>query len=75
MRHRGHGWAPSWEMAASMFVPSFAAIALLWGGVVTESGALLAIQHAAMLPAMLFVMLLRVDEYAGHHHEPAPATA
>jgi hypothetical protein len=67
MRHRGHGWAPSWEMAASMLVPSFAAIGLLWAGTVTDSGALLTIQHAAMLPAMLLVMLLRIDEYTGHH--------
>jgi hypothetical protein len=68
MRYRGHGWAPSGEMAASMFVPSFAAIALLWAGAVTDSGALLTIQHVAMLPAMLFVMLLRLDEYTGHAH-------
>ena len=76
MRHRGHGWAPSWEMAASMFVPSFAAIGLFWAGAVTDSGSLLLIQHVAMLPAMLFVMLLRLDEYAGHaHHGEARATA
>jgi hypothetical protein len=71
MRHRGHAWAPSWEMAASMFIPSFAAIALLWLGLVTDSGALLAIQHIAMLPAMLVAMLLRVDEYTGHAHATA----
>src|SRR5215210_736117 len=29
MRVRGHGWAASAEMAASMFVPTFAVIALL----------------------------------------------
>jgi hypothetical protein len=29
MRYRGHGWTPSMEMAAAMFLPSFAAIALL----------------------------------------------
>jgi hypothetical protein len=75
MRHRGHGWTPSWEMAASMFVPSFAAIGLLWAGAVTDSGALLTIQHVAMLPAMLLVMLMRFDEYAGHTHHGAVATA
>jgi hypothetical protein len=68
MRHRGHGWTPAWEMTASMFVPSFAAIALLWGGMVEDSDTLLAIQHIAMFPAMLAVMLLRRDEYAGHAH-------
>ena len=66
MRHRGHGWAPAWEMTASMFVPSFAAIALLWAGAVEDSHALMMIQHIAMLPAMLAAMLLRRDEYTGH---------
>ena len=32
MRYRGHGWAPAADMTASMFLPSFAAIALLWTG-------------------------------------------
>jgi hypothetical protein len=66
MRHRGHGWTPAWEMTASMFLPSFAAIALLWTGAVEDSGTLLAIQHAAMFPAMLVAMLLRLPEYTGH---------
>jgi hypothetical protein len=66
MRHRGHGWAPAWEMTASMFVPSFAAIALLWAGTVEDPHALLMIQHVAMLPAMLAAMLVRVGEYTGH---------
>jgi hypothetical protein len=66
MRHRGHGWAPAWEMTAAMFVPSVAAIALLWAGAVVDSGALMAIQHSAMFPAMLVAMLLRLDEYTGH---------
>jgi hypothetical protein len=68
MRYRGHGWAPAWEMTASMFVPSAAAIMLLWGGVVEDSQALLMIQHIAMFPAMLVAMLLRRDEYSGHRH-------
>jgi hypothetical protein len=66
MRYRGHGWAPAGEMTAAMFVPSFAAIALLWAGVVEDSHALLMIQHIAMLPAMLVAMLLRHAEYTGH---------
>jgi hypothetical protein len=66
MRYRGHGWAPASEMAAAMFVPSFAAIVLLWIGAVEDSDTLLAIQHVAMLPAMLVAMLLRHAEYAGH---------
>jgi hypothetical protein len=66
MRHRGHGWAPCYEMAAAMFVPSFAAIGLLTagaGGLTTAYG----VQHAAMIPAMLGAMLLRHDEYTRHH--------
>jgi hypothetical protein len=66
MRYRGHGWAPVWEMTASMFVPSFAAIGLLWAGTVEDTDALLYIQHIGMLPSMLAVMVLRLDEYAGH---------
>jgi hypothetical protein len=66
MRHRGHGWAPAWEMSASMFIPSFAAIAVLWGGLVENSGTLLTIQHVAMLASMLAAMLLRLDEYKSH---------
>jgi hypothetical protein len=66
MRYRGHGWAPAWEMTAAMFVPSVAAIALLWTGAIDDTGTLLAIQHVAMFPAMLGVMLVRLDEYTGH---------
>jgi len=66
MRHRGHGWAPVWEMTASMFVPSFAAIGLLWIASVEDTGTLLFIQHVGMFPSMLAVMLLRLDEYTGH---------
>ena len=74
MRHRGHGWAPVWEMTGSMFVPSFVAIALLWVGTVEDRGALLFIQHVGMFPSMLAVMLLRLDEYTGHGgHAPAAA--
>ncbi len=65
MRYRGHGWQPSLEMAAAMFVPTVAAIALLWGGVAGDVGALVALEHVAMLLAMLAAMLLRRDEYSG----------
>ena len=68
MRYRGHGWAPAWEMTASMFIPSLAAIALLWGGLVEDSGSLMTIQHIGMLATMLAAMLLRLDEYTGHEH-------
>lgn len=64
MRYRGHGWPASTEMAAAMFLPTFAAIGLLAAGLVTDVHALLMIQHVVMLPAMLGAMLLRRDEYA-----------
>jgi hypothetical protein len=71
MRYRGHGWAPAWEMAGSMFAPTFAAIALLWTGVVEDTHSLLMIQHIAMFPLMLLVMLFRRDEYSrSHGHAP-----
>jgi hypothetical protein len=73
MRYRGHGWAAAWEMTASMFIPSFAAIGLMWMGLVDEHGAM-AIQHIVMFPAMLVAMLLRRDEYSGHEHHVAIAT-
>ena len=66
MRYRGHGWAPASEMTAAMFVPSFAAIGLLWGGIVEGGHTPMMIQHVAMFPAMLAVMLLRRSEYTGH---------
>jgi hypothetical protein len=66
MRYRGHAWAPVREMTAAMFAPSFAALGLLWAGIVEDTDALLHIQHVGMLPSMLAVMLLRLEEYTGH---------
>jgi hypothetical protein len=71
MRYRGHGWPASAEMSASMFIPAFATIALLWGGLVEDIGALMLIEHVAMLPAMLVAMLLRREEYSGASHDHA----
>jgi hypothetical protein len=66
MRHRGHAAARNVEMALSMIVPSLAAAALAWAGVLA-SGAALGIQHAVMIPAMLGVMLWRYQDYAHPH--------
>ncbi|HEY7075702.1 MAG TPA: hypothetical protein VH418_10045 [Solirubrobacteraceae bacterium] len=66
MRYRGHGWLPCWEMSASMFLPTFAAIALMSAGVIGFGAAML-LEHVAMLPAMFAVMLLRPAEYSHHH--------
>jgi hypothetical protein len=67
MRHRGHGRRPSAEMAASMFLPTFAVMALMAGGAI-DFWTAMGIEHVAMLPSMLVVMLLRRDEYSGHAH-------
>jgi hypothetical protein len=45
MVYRGHGRRANTEMSASMFLPTFAVIALLWAGLVTDLGALLLIEH------------------------------
>src|SRR3954465_12676985 len=67
MMYRGHGWRANAEMSASMFVPTFAVIGVLGTGLLTDLGALMIIEHVAMLLAMLGVMLLRPAEYAHHH--------
>jgi cytochrome bd-type quinol oxidase subunit 2 len=72
MMYRGHGRRANAEMSAAMLVPTFAVIGLLWAGLLTDLGALMAIEHVAMLLAMAGAMLLRPAEYTahghGHHH-------
>ena len=53
-------------MAASMLVPTFAAMALAGTGIMA-SGSVMVVEHVAMLAGMLIVMLLRRDEYSGGH--------
>ena len=74
MRYRGHDWGPTREMAASMFVPAFVAMVLVWVGIAGGTGTLMVFEHVAMLAGMLAVMLLRRDEYSGSAHVH-PATA
>jgi hypothetical protein len=66
MSHRGHPRAQNAEMASSMIVPSLLAAGLAAAGALGAGGAL-ALQHAAMIPAMLGVMLWRYDHYAHPH--------
>jgi hypothetical protein len=73
MMYRGHGRRANAEMSASMFVPAFAVIAALAGGVLTDIGALMIVEHVAMLVAMAGVMLLRPEEYS--HHTGSPTVA
>jgi hypothetical protein len=68
MIYRGHGARANTEMAAAMFLPTFAVIGLLWAHVITDHGALMMIEHVAMLLAMLAAMLLRPAEYAHGVH-------
>jgi hypothetical protein len=64
MLHRGHGTRAALEMSASMYVPTFGVIALLGVDAMTDIGALMVVEHVAMLAAMLGVMLARPGEYA-----------
>jgi hypothetical protein len=67
MRYRGHGWTPTLEMSAAMIVPALGVIGLLVADAVTDAGLLMGLEHVVMLAAMLGAMLLRRDEYVGHH--------
>jgi hypothetical protein len=67
MAYRGHGRRANAEMSASMFVPTFAVIGLLWAGLVTDIGVLYLIEHVTMLAGMLGAMLLRPAEYTHAH--------
>jgi hypothetical protein len=68
MMYRGHGRRANTEMSASMFLPTFAVIGLLWADLVTDLGTLMVVEHIAMLAAMAGVMIARPAEYAHHHH-------
>jgi hypothetical protein len=64
MRYRGHGWRCVVEMSAAMFVaPVLLLPVLLMGGI--SASTLIAIENAAMVPAMLAVMLYRRAAYIG----------
>ena len=63
MAYRGHRARATVEMAVAMLVPSAVAAAFAAADVL-GAGAALGVQHAAMVPAMLGVMLWRYDEYA-----------
>jgi hypothetical protein len=73
MIYRGHGRRANGEMAAAMYVPTFAVIGLLGVDLITDTGVLMAIEHVAMLAGMLAVMLLRPAEYTRHHRHARAA--
>jgi hypothetical protein len=66
MSYREHTRAQNTEMAASMVIPTLAAAVLTWAGALGTSAGL-GVQHAAMIPAMLGVMLWRYEHYSQHH--------
>jgi hypothetical protein len=70
MRYRGHGWERCGEMAAAMFVLAFALLVPFWLGALSAD-AVLPLEMALMLPAMIAVMALRFDEYAGPRGSPS----
>jgi hypothetical protein len=63
MRHRRHSWPYAMEMAVAMFIPVLALTPPLWLGLISGD-ALSGIQHMAMIPSMLVVMLRRRKELA-----------
>ena len=75
MHHRGHRWQRAGEMGGAMFVLAFALLVVFCLGLVSAH-VVLPLEMALMLPAMVAVMLYRVDEYAERHPaavEAAPA--
>ena len=62
MRHRGHGWRNTSEMAAAMVLLVIPFLCLVWFHV-TEK-ALCGLYCALMIPAMLGVMLYRRSDYS-----------
>ena len=73
MRYRGHAWRPCAEMSASMLVPAAAAVVLVQSSV-AGFGAVMIVEHVAMLAGMLAAMLLRRSEYSCSSSLPAPTT-
>ena len=63
MRRRGHSRARSAEMAGAMILPTAAAVALHSIGVLDTADEVLTVQHVAMIPSMLAVMIWRMDDY------------
>ena len=57
-----------------MIIPTLLAIALLAAGVLSF-GALMGLEHIAMLLGMLAAMLLRLNEYTSHAHHTHDAIA
>jgi hypothetical protein len=70
MRHRGHAWTHTSEMAGAMYAPFLLLLVPYWIGLLGDGG-LLTGGHVLMVPAMLGVMLYRWDVYAHDHRSHA----
>lgn len=62
MRYRRHGWASTLEMSGAMLAPAVAVVPLVWLDVL-GAGAAITLEHVAIFPLMLAVMLRRRGEY------------
>jgi hypothetical protein len=71
MRHRGHSWERGGEMGGAMFAVAIIALVPFWLGFI-PGGATLGLDMLLMVPAMLLVMVSRVDEYSGPHPVKQP---
>jgi hypothetical protein len=67
MRHRGHGWASTFQMAGAMIAPAVALLPPLWLGVIAGES-LLVLEHLATFPLMFLVMRRRRAEYGDSSH-------
>jgi hypothetical protein len=62
MRIRRHGSWRATEMSVAMAAPAVAALSLHWLGAIPGS-AVIGIEHAAMAPAMLALMVYRREHF------------
>jgi peptidoglycan/LPS O-acetylase OafA/YrhL len=69
MGFRGHPVRPIMEMSAAMYVPFLLLLVPLWHGQINEHTFVLG-AHVLMLLGMLLAMLVRLEEYVGHHGSP-----
>ena len=68
MRHRGHAWAPAWEMSLAMYAGFVVLYPLHCAGLLSEA-AVMSYGHVLMLGFMLLAMLWRRREYTAAHHD------
>jgi uncharacterized membrane protein YdfJ with MMPL/SSD domain len=74
MRYRGNDWRSTLEMAASMIVPTLAALAVLGAGAVEDAGAVMVAEHLVMLLAMAGAMLAQTNRSGRRANSPAHAS-